>query len=195
MAKLHFRYGAMNSGKTRMLLSTAHNYREVGSEVLIVKPMIDLKGGEKIQSRAGEELAVDLLLGEEDAIYPIVETWEEKLGCILVDEAQFLQSGQVDELLKIVVRLRIPVIAFGLRIDFRREMFPGSKRLLELSHSIRELKTICWNNCGRKAVYNARLLNGEFTREGEQVAIDGLDAEYHSLCAHCYDELVLQSLQ
>lgn len=191
MAKLHYRYGPMNSGKTRMLLSVAHNYREVGSEVFIIKPVVDLKAGDRLLSRAGEELEVDLLLDGDATVFSTIKNLQKEIGCVLVDEAQFLSPDQVDELLQVVVELDIPVIAFGLRIDFRREVFPGSRRLFELAHSLEELKTICWNNCGRKAIYNGRMVGGEFVTEGDQVAIDGLDAEYHSLCAHCYFELVL----
>lgn len=191
MAKLHYRYGPMNSGKTRMLLSVAHNYREVGSEVFIIKPVVDLKAGDRLLSRAGEELEVDLLLDGDATVFSTIKNLQKEIGCVLVDEAQFLSPDQVDELLQVVVELDIPVIAFGLRIDFRREVFPGSRRLFELAHSLEELKTICWNNCGRKAIYNGRMVGGEFVTEGDQVAIDGLDAEYHSLCAHCYFDLVL----
>lgn len=192
MAKLYFRYGPMNSGKTRLLLSTAYNYEEVGSNVIIVKPEIDAKAGEKLQSRAGEEKSVNILLNENENIYKTIKSLNNKnnIGCILVDEAQFLTPKQVDQLFKIVIKLNIPVIAYGLRTDFRREMFPGSKRLMELAHSLEELKTICWNNCGRKAIFNARMINGEFVKDGDQIAIDGLDAQYHSLCGHCYQELV-----
>lgn len=191
MAKLYFRYGPMNSGKTRLLLSTAYNYKEVGSSVLIVKPEVDKKAGSFLQARSGEEIIADVLLKNDDDFYKIFKSLHiENLGCILVDEAQFLEPKQVDDLFNIVIDFNVPVIAYGLRSDFKREMFPGSKRLMELAHSLEELKTICWNNCGRKAIFNARMIKGKFITNGSQVAIDGLDAEYHSLCGHCYKKLV-----
>lgn len=193
MAKLYFRYGPMNSGKTRLLLSTAYNYKEVGSRVLIIKPKIDTKAGEKLMSRAGERKSVDVLLEDFENVYNIIKNENNlnPLGCVLVDEAQFLSPEQVDELFNVVIFLNIPVIAYGLRSDFKREMFPGSKRLMELAHSLEELKTICWNNCGRKAIFNARMVDGVFVKDGGQVVIDGeSNVEYHSLCGHCYEKLV-----
>jgi thymidine kinase len=106
------------------------------------------------------------------------------VGCVLVDEAQFLTPQQVDDLLRVAVLDQIPVIAYGIRTDFRTEAFPGSRRLLEVAHSLEELKTIC--RCGRKAVFNARKVGGAFVFDGSQVAIDGADVEYESLCANCY---------
>ena len=185
MAKLFFRYGAMNSGKTTILLQTAHNYEERGMKVLIIKPKIDSKGEDYIVSRIGLKRQVDHLIGAGENIFTYIKEHDEDVKCILVDEAQFLESIQVDELMQVVVRLNIPVICYGLRTDFRTNGFPGATRLLEIAHTIEEMKTIC--ACGRKAMFNGRKINGKFIFDGEQVAIDGKDKiTYESLCPYCY---------
>ena len=109
------------------------------------------------------------------------------VNCVLVDEAQFLTPLQVDQLMELVVLDDVPVLAYGIRTDFRTTGFPGSRRLLEIAHSLEELKTIC--RCGRKAVFNARRAGGEFVFDGDQVAIDGADVAYESLCGKCYLEV------
>ena len=187
MAKLYFRYGALNSGKTALLLQAAHNYEERGMEVLIVKPTIDSKGDDHLVSRIGLTRKVDKLHAPKDDIYKYVKKLKRNIKCILVDEAQFLEKEQVDELMHIVVKLNIPVICYGLRSDFKTNGFPGSTRLLELAHTIEEMKTIC--SCGRKAMFNARKVNEKYVFDGEQVAIDGEDkVTYESLCPNCYYE-------
>ena len=187
MAKLYFRYGAMNSGKTALLLQAAHNYEERGMEVLIIKPTIDSKGDDHLVSRIGLTRKVDKLLAPKDDIYKYVKKLKRNIKCILVDEAQFLEKEQVDGLMHIVVKLNIPVICYGLRSDFKTNGFPGSTRLLELAHTIEEMKTIC--SCGRKAIFNARKVNEKFVFDGEQIAIDGEDkVTYESLCPNCYYE-------
>ena len=190
MAKLYFRYGAMNSGKTALLLQAAHNYEEQGMKVLIAKPSADTKGELNIVSRIGLERKIDFLITPEDNVYTIVKGIKEDIKCLFVDEAQFLQKIQVDELMQIVIKLNIPVICYGLRTDFQANGFTGSTRLLEIAHTIEEMKTIC--KCGRKAMYNGRMVNGKFTFDGEQIAIDGKDkVTYEALCPHCYyDKLV-----
>lgn len=188
MSKLYFRYGAMNSGKSTHLMQVAHNYEERGMKVVLIKPSPDKKGGEKLVSRLGVERSVDLIISQEMDIYEKIKRWQEEkfnIDCILVDEAQFLKSNQIDQLFEISVGLNIPVICYGLRTDFKMQGFEGSTRLLLLAHSIEEMKTIC--KCGRKAVLNGRMINGKFVFEGEQIAIDHIDnVEYESLCGHCY---------
>ncbi len=187
MAKLYFRYGAMNSGKSTLLLQTAHNYEENGMKVLIVKPTIDTKGNNKVVSRIGAERQVDLLLGKEDDLYKIVEekSKEYEIDCVLIDEAQFLEKDQADQCMQIVTDLEIPVICYGLRTDFLTNAFPGSERLLAIAHSLEEMKTIC--QCGTKAIFVGRYVNGEFQTKGSQVAIDGEnEVTYKSMCAKCY---------
>ncbi len=187
MAKLFFRYGAMNSGKSTQLLQTAHNYEEREMKPIIVKPAVDTKAQTKISSRIGVEREVDLLLGKEDDLFQIVMDKYADSDCILVDEAQFLTREQADQCMKVVIGLDIPVICYGLRTDFQKNGFPGSTRLLELAHSIEEMKTVC--KCGKKAIFNARFVNGEFTIDGVQVAIDGQEnITYQSMCGKCYEE-------
>lgn len=188
LAKLYFRYGAMNCGKSTNLMQVAHNYEERGMKVIIIKPLIDTKGGNKVVSRLGIAREVDLLLERDRNVYDEVKRWNEekfKIDCILVDEAQFFARHQIDELFEIAVRMDIPVICYGLRTDFQMEGFEGSERLLLIAHSIEELKTIC--SCGKKAILNGRKVNGKFVFEGEQVAIDRENnIEYESLCGECY---------
>ena len=208
MAKLYFRYGAMNSGKSTSLLQAAYNYEERGQHVLLAKPAIDTKGAERISSRLGVARDADFLIGPDDDVRALFAEHRERVrrraedalipesaatgarpdvACLLIDEAQFLSSAQVDDLLRIVVADGIPVLAYGIRTDFRTEAFPGSRRLLELAHSLEELKTIC--RCGRKALFNARLVGGRFVFDGDQVAIDELSTDrvtYESMCAECY---------
>jgi thymidine kinase len=190
MAKLYFRYGAMNSGKTTALIQVAHNYRERGMATILVKPVIDSKGQHRIVSRLNIEKNVDIVANSSDNLFTILTQEKEKskrLHCVLVDEAQFLTREQVTQLFEFAVLIDIPVICYGLRTDFLLNGFEGSKQLLLLAHSIEELKTIC--QCGRKALANARKINGTFVFTGDQVAIDGEDSvEYEPLCAQCYYE-------
>lgn len=190
MAKLYFRYGAMNSGKSTALMQVAFNYEERGMRVLICKPSVDTKGGDKLVSRLGVERPVDLtILPGNDVFELVCRNVEEQgpLACVLVDECQFLQPEQAEQLFLLTVKKNLPVICYGLRSDFSTRGFPGSTRLLELAHNIEEMKTIC--TCGRKALFNGRKVNGEYVFEGAQVAIDLQDAvEYQSLCPQCYFE-------
>ncbi len=188
MAKLYFRFGAMNCGKSTALIQVDHNYRERGMNTVLIKPGSDRKGENRILSRLDISRPADILAGDADNLFDLVETYNEAQGpvhCVLVDEAQFLSSEQADQLFEVAVRQDIPVICYGLRTDFKLDGFPGSERLLLLAHSIEELKTIC--KCGRKAVANGRKVGSSFVFEGAQLAIDGLgDVSYESLCAQCY---------
>lgn len=183
MSKLYFRYGAMNCGKTTNLLQVAHNYEERGMNVVLLKPAIDTKANSSVSSRIGVEREVDHLIMPDEKLKVYLMLIKDKVSCVIVDEAQFLSEGQVDELFVFSKMTDIPVICYGLRADFRSELFPGSKKLFELADSIEELYTIC--RCGKKARFNARIVNGEFTLMGDQVAIDG-DVQYESLCGKCY---------
>ncbi|AGX41522.1 thymidine kinase [Clostridium saccharobutylicum] len=188
MSKLYFRYGAMNSGKSTHLMQVAHNYEERGMKVIIIKPNLDSKGGDRLVSRLGVDRKVDLLISEDDNIFDIIKVYlneNRKIDCILVDEVQFMKANQIDQLFEIAVKIDIPIICYGLRTDFKRDGFEGSTRLLLLAHSIEEMKTIC--ACGKKAIFNGRKLNGKFVFEGEQIAIDEQnDVQYESLCGNCY---------
>jgi len=193
MAKLYFRYGAMNSGKSTALLQVAHNYEERGQQVLIAKPAIDTKGDSTIVSRLGVDRRVDFLvtpndnlreLAHEHANNSLIIPGIKNLACLLIDEAQFLTREQVDQAFELAVLDGVPVLCYGIRTDFLTVGFPGSLRLMEIAHTLEELKTIC--RCGRKAMFNARKFDGEFIFEGVQVAIDGVEVTYESLCGVCY---------
>ncbi|MCD1572588.1 thymidine kinase [Agromyces mediolanus] len=203
MAKLYFRYGAMNSGKSTALLQAAFNYEERGHRVVLAKPAVDTKGDREIISRLGVTREVDFTISSEAAVREVFEQHRVRSGkvdragrdvsCLLIDEAQFLTSEQVDDLLRIALLDGIPVLAYGIRTDFQTVAFPGSRRLLEVSHSLEELKTIC--RCGRKAIFNGRRIGGRYVFDGDQVAIDTsagpvdgaeVEVEYESLCGVCY---------
>ncbi|MEN9707078.1 MAG: hypothetical protein RIS31_644 [Actinomycetota bacterium] len=188
MSKLYFRHGAMNSGKSTALLQVAFNYEERGQRVLIAKPAVDTKGDRNIVSRLGVVRDADFLILPTDNLRQLVASFskQQKVDCLLIDEAQFLSREQVDQAMEIAVLDNIPVLAYGIRTDFKTNGFPGSIRLLEIAHSLEELKTIC--RCGKKAMFNARLQNGKFIFDGDQVAIDGDQVTYESLCPNCYFE-------
>lgn len=192
MSKLYFRHGAMNSGKSTALLQAAHNYEERDQHVLLAKPAIDVKGEKAITSRLGVDREVDFLITPQlnlrdefsNRVAEFKKATGKDIACLLIDEAQFLSRDQVDQALEIAVLDGVPVLAYGIRTDFLTNGFPGSLRLLEIAHSLEELKTIC--RCGRKAMFNGRKLDGKFVFDGEQVAIDGVHVTYESLCPTCY---------
>lgn len=188
MAKLYFRYGAMNCGKTTVLLQTAHNYDSEGMKILLFKPSTDTKGGDCVVSRLGVKRKVDVLLKPDEHVYEHLDI-DDLPSAILVDEAQFLKPEQVDELYRIAKELDIPVLTYGLRNDFMLQTFPGASRLLALADSIEELKNIC--KCGKKATQNLRTLNGVPVFEGDSVVIDDENSkyEYKPICGKCYLEL------
>ena len=182
----------MNSGKSTALLQVAYNYEERGQAVLLAKPATDSKGGETIVSRLGVTREVDLIVASHENLRTVFATAMElrrakglsEISCLLLDEAQFFTRDQIDQAFEIAVLDGVPVLAYGIRTDFLTNGFPGSIRLLELAHSLEELKTIC--RCGRKAIFNGRKVDGRFVFEGEQVAIDGVEVTYESLCGDCY---------
>ena len=184
MAKVYFRYAAMNAGKSTQILQVRHNYHERHQTTLLLKPSVDNRdGGDIIRARVGLEAMVDALVSGATDLKALVHSrTAEGLGtpdCILVDEAQFLSPEQVLQLCDLADFEGIPVMCFGLRSDFRGLLFPGSAALMALADNIEELKTICW--CGRKATANARLVDGHITLEGPQVLIGGNET-YISLC-------------
>lgn len=178
----------MNSGKSTALMQVAHNYEERGMRVLILKPSIDTKGGERLVSRLGVERRVDVAVRPEmDPLLLVRQDIDAHgpLACVLTDESQFFTAWQAERLFLVTVECGVPVICYGLRTDFSLRGFPGSTRLLELAHNIEEMKTIC--QCGRKAMFNGRKVGGAFVFEGDQVAIDTEnDVTYESLCPQCY---------
>ena len=187
MAKLHFKYGTMNSGKSIDLMRTAYNYEEMGYKVLVLKPMIDTKGENKLSSRIGMERVVDVSIPLDSLVLPLIKNKiTDNLACIFIDEAQFLSKNQIDELFILTKKFDIPVICYGLRNNFKMEGFSGSIRLLEIADELEEIKTLC--PCGEIARYAGRKINGKFTIEGNEVVIDGSkdNIEYVPLCGKCY---------
>ena len=182
VAKLYFFYGAMGSSKTANALMTNYNYTERGQKALLVKPDIEKRDGERIvMSRIG--------LSHECILFSELEKKTEKelkeYDAVIVDEAQFLTKSQVDFLSDIVDNLEIPVLCYGLRADFRNELFEGSERLLSIADSISEIKTVCW--CGRKAICNARYNKNGIVRHGAQVVL-GANDRYIALCRKHFKE-------
>lgn len=191
-SKLYFIFGPMNCGKSMHLLSKAYNFEERNIPFLVLKPKIDDRDGENvIHSRAlGDRECVSV--EENTNVYELVK--EEMLKqnkhfkWILVDESQFLTPKQVDQLSNVVDNFGSNVMCYGLRTDFKTNLFPGSKRLLEISDSLEELKCSC--SCGNKAIYNARIdFKGNIVTDGEQVEIGGND-KYISMCRKCYKEKI-----
>lgn len=173
MAKLYFRYGAMGSSKTANALMVKYNYEERGQRVLIAKPATDTRNGtHTVYSRCGLESECVLF-------HEITEDMLSGIGCLIVDEAQFLTKAQVEFLVHIVDDLGVPVVCYGLRADFRGDLFEGSMWLLAWADTIEEVKTICW--CGKKAIWNARFDENGIIKEGEQVVL-GANEKYTSLC-------------
>ena len=190
MAKLYFRYGTMDSAKTLNLLAVAHNYRKQGKAVALVKPKIDDRFGRtKIASRSGLEAQADVILEDGCLLEPAAF---EGLDCVLVDEAQFLSEAVVEQLRMITLTMDLPVICYGLRTDFRTRSFPGARRLLELADSVEEVKVTC-QFCGRKAVFNLRMVDGRGVLDGDQIMLG--DQQYAPVCWRHYVEHVgLQNL-
>ena len=184
MAKIHFKYGAMNSGKTDTLIKTAYNYEERELNVVVIKPEIDTKGGTTITARGGHSREVDILADRELNLRHEIAK-RSFIACVLVDEAQFLTPDQISQLYSVAKEDDISVICYGLRTDFRTQLFPGSQRLFEVADNIEKLPTMCF--CGSQAEFNTRKVNGNYIFTGDQVAIDGEDeVEYDSLCGSCY---------
>ena len=186
MAKLHFKYATMNSGKTIDLIRTAYNYEENGAKVLILKPKIDTKGDDMITSRIGLERKVDYLVSYDESVLDILKGNLKDVKCIFVDEAQFLSKVQIDELNLITKSCNIPVLCYGLRVNFKNELFKGSLRLMEVADELEPLFTLC--ECTEIARFVGRKVNGEYTLDGDEILIDGSDkdVEYVPLCGKCY---------
>ena len=159
-------------------------------KIVILKPELDTKGNDKIVTRIGLKRKADHLVKKGEILSKYLNTLDKDIACVFVDEAQFLTRDNVDELFMFTKLKDIPVICYGLKADFRTISFPGSLRLFELADEMQELYTIC--KCGRRARFNARMVDGKYTYEGKQIAIDGeKNIKYESLCGNCYLEKVL----
>lgn len=184
MPKLYFRHGAVSSAKTLNLLAVAHNYKQQGKRVLLLKPAMDIRFGKgEIKSRAGLVQEADVLINDETDLLSLSEE-QKDVHCLLVDEVQFLAPRHIDQLRAITMMWHVPVICYGLRTDFRTNLFPGSKRLMEVADSIEEVKTTC-NFCNRKAVFNLKHVNGMADVTGPAVQL-GAEEKYFPTCFPCY---------
>lgn len=182
MAKLYFRYGAMGASKSANALMVRYNYEERGQKALLVKPVIDQREGKAVvHTRIG--LSHPCIWA--DDLQKMTEEEIRSYQCIIIDEAQFLTKEQVYFLTEVVDRLDVPVICYGLRADFKGELFSGSEALLAWADIIEEIKTICW--CGRKATMVARVVDGKPVKTGDQIVVGGNDM-YVSLCRKHYNE-------
>lgn len=189
MAKLYFRYSAMNAGKSIDLLKVAYNYEERGQEVLLFTSALDKRYGVgNITSRIGvqkDAVAIEQDFDVYKYVLDYINNSNKKISCVLVDEAQFLTKHHIKQLSNVVDNFDIPVICYGLRTDFKGELFEGSYYLLALGDSIEEIKTIC--HCGRKATMNMRVSNGKPVYNGEQIQIGGNES-YIAVCRKHYKE-------
>ena len=183
----------MGCGKTMQLLQVAFNYEERGHTVCVIKPSTDTKNGTKLLTRIGPERETDFCFNKKTNLYKEISKKYHDVHCVLVDESQFLTRKQVDDLMMVTIKLNIPVMCYGLRLNFRREDggFEGATRLLQIAHDIEEIKTIC--ECGKKATYNARFLDDELVADGPDVLIDDgtTKIEYRALCPACYEKYLL----
>ncbi|NLT47283.1 MAG: thymidine kinase [Clostridiales bacterium] len=187
MAQLYYRYSTMNAGKSIELIKVAYNYEERGKRVLVLVPGVDDRFGKGVVcSRIGISREAIIVNDETNLLKLFMEAnAEAEIDCVLVDECQFLKKHHVQELVEIVDSYDTPVLAYGLKNDFRNELFEGSYYMLVYADKIEEIKTICW--CGRKATMVARIVDGKFVKTGEQIVIGGNDM-YISLCRKHYND-------
>jgi len=190
MAKLYFHYSTMNAGKSTLLLQASYNYRERGMDTYLITARFDKRAGEgRVGSRIGIEAPADTFEAGEDMFAKIERRLAAgPVACIFIDEAQFLEPAQVWQLARAVDDLGVPVMAYGLRVDFQGNLFPGSATLLALADEMREARTIC--HCGKKATMVVRTdAGGRVLTAGDQVQIGGNEA-YVSLCRKHWREAV-----
>lgn len=181
MANLTFYYSTMNAGKTIDVIKTAFNYETEGMKVVTFTSAIDTRSGHNmIKSRMNGMKREAIYVQESDNLYENVKNLDYIPNCILIDEVQFFTVEQIWQLFHIVHKLGIPVVCYGLRADFQGKPFPASAQLMAIANKVEEIRTICW--CGRKAIMNARIINGTVVREGEQVMVGGNES-YKALCA------------
>ncbi len=187
VAQLYYRYSTMNAGKSIELIKVAYNYEERGKRVLTLVPSVDDRyGAGVVTSRIGIQREAVMVADDTNILELFLsENAKEKVDCVLVDECQFLKKHHVQELVEVVDSCDVPVLAYGLKNDFRNELFEGSYYMLVYADKIEEIKTICW--CGRKATMVARVVDGKFVKQGEQVVVGGNDM-YVSLCRKHYND-------
>jgi len=186
--KVHFKYGVMGSSKSLDLIRAEYNYRERGHDTFVISPAVNTRDGGQIRSRVG--LSLDAVnISKEDNLFNLIRTETVKNGrniqVIFIDEVHFLTVEQVNEVAEIADNLNIPVLCYGLKSDFRGILFPATQRLIELADELEEIRAVC--DCDRKAMFNARFINGKPTKSGEQIMVG--DQEYKSFCRKCYNNL------
>lgn len=182
MAKLYFRYGTVGSAKTLNLLAVTHNYQQQKKKVFLLKPRLDVRFGmDEVTSRAGLTKKADMLIDEDTVLHPA--TFQD-ISCVVVDEAQFMSKAIIDQFRYIATVLNIPVICYGLRTDFRGELFEGAKRLFEVADTFEEVKTTC-AFCNKKAIFNLKLVDGLPTLTGPTIEL-GTEEKYLPACNVCY---------
>ena len=190
MAKLYFQYSTMNAGKSTLLLQASHNYQERGMDTYLITASFDKRAGEgKIGSRIGIASDSDTFASKENMFQKIEERLNKgPCSCVFIDEAQFLSEEQVWQLARAVDDLNVPVMCYGLRVDFQGKLFPGSAALLALADEMREIRTIC--HCGKKATMVIRQdESGQVIKDGAQVQIGGNET-YVSLCRRHWRESI-----
>ncbi len=187
MAQLFFKYSTMNAGKSLEVLKVTYNYEERGKRVLLLNPIIDNETGKSlIKARIGMEREATPVTDTTNILdLFLLENKRKKIDCVIIDESQFLLKHHIEEIVEIVDSCDTPVLAFGLKNDFKNELFEGSYYLLVNADKIEEIKTICW--CGRKATMIARIVDGRVIKQGEQKMIGGLDM-YVPLCRKHYND-------
>lgn len=187
MAKLYFKYGVVNSSKSANALMTIHNYEEQGMSVFLIKSKVDTRDGEYMKSRAlNTSRKVDLFIDKDTDIFSIIHQTD-NIDVIIVDECQFIEPVQVDQLRRVVDELDIPVICYGLKTDYKTYLFESSKRLIEIADSLQEIKTVC--RCGSKALFNGRFdERGIQVLSGDSIKVGDVDI-YKPLCSKCFSTL------
>ena len=188
MAKLYFKYGVMGASKSAQALITKFNYEENNNEVLLLKPAVDTRDGKTvIKSRIGMEADAIAIENFDDIYFNYsIGRYGENFNVIICDESQFFTPKHIEQLKKITLEKNVPVICYGLLSDFQTNLFPGSKRLVELADSLQEIKMVC--GCGAKATVNARFIDGKIALDGEQIVLGGNDS-YKGMCYRCFDKL------
>ena len=187
MAQLYYRYSTMNAGKSIDLIKVAYNYEERGQTVMTLIPSVDNRYGTGvITSRIGVQRPATVVNDDTNILELFMrENERHHIDCVLIDECQFLKKHHIEELVEIVDSFNTPVLCYGLKNDFRNELFEGSYYLLVYADKIEEIKTICW--CGRKATMVARIVDGKIVKSGDQIVVGGNDM-YVSLCRKHYND-------
>ena len=196
MPRLYFKFGAMGSSKTAQALMCRYNYQQQGFRVLMMKPSVDCRDKDSngkiiVRSRIGLSSPC-VVFQKDDNLYEYIKnnSWLNSNDVVIIDECQFCTKEQIEQLKE--ATYFIPVLCYGLKTNFKTELFEGSKRLLEIADSIAEIKSVC--KCGQKATINARFINGEVTLDGDEVVIEG-DVKYRGMCYNCFTEAIRNPLK